>query len=71
MIAREGRQEDHLLQLSEVGSHDCGWSGDQKQTINPKKPDKKKALKATWDPKSEIDEEVDTAHSWLMITHLR
>ena len=31
-----------------------------------KKPDKKKALKATWDSKSKIDEEVDTAHVCFM-----
>ena len=31
-----------------------------------KKPYKEKALKATWDSESEIDEEVDTAHACFM-----
>ena len=55
-----------MLQLPEAGTHGCELSGDQEQTINHKKPYKKKALKATWNSESETDEEVETANMCFM-----
>jgi len=61
-MARQGGQEDCLLQLSETRTCHCRLPGEQSKAHNLKKPYKKKVLKATWDLKSESKEEVDTAH---------
>ena len=64
-MTKKGRKEDHLLQLSETGIvAECPENKSKPSTS--KKPYKKKALKATWDSKSESDKEVDMAHMCFM-----
>ena len=43
---------------------DCSETKNKPSTS--KKPYQKKALKATWDSKSQTDKEVDTAHTYFM-----
>ena len=65
-MVREGGEEDNLLQLPEVRTchSDCPDTKSKPSTY--RKPYKKKALKATWDPESESKEKLDTTNVCFM-----
>jgi len=61
-MAREGGEEDSLLQLPKSRTCHYRLPGYKEQTLYLQEALQKKALKDTWDSESESEEEVNTAN---------
>jgi len=65
-MAREGGQEDYLLQLLETRTYHCRVPGEQKQAYNLQEALQKEGLESYRDSQSESEEEVDKANVRIM-----